>query len=109
MRNHFPLWKNILIIFILALATIYALPNLFGEDPSVQLSPARGSTLDQALVTQSEKALADAGLKPKAVELGEKRLLVRFADTDAQLKAADALKVAYGDRYTVALNLAPAT
>ena len=109
MRNHFPLWKNILILLILTLATIYALPNFFGEDPSVQLSPARGSMLDQALVTQSEKALADAGLKAKAVELSEKRLLVRFADTDAQLKAADALKAVYGDRYTVALNLAPAT
>ena len=109
MRNHFPLWKNILILLILTLAAIYALPNFFGEDPSVQLSPARGSALDQALVTQSEKALADAGLKAKAVELGEKRLLVRFADTDAQLKAADALKAVYGDRYTVALNLAPAT
>ena len=109
MRNHFPLWKNILILLILTLAAIYALPNFFGEDPSVQLSPARGSALDQALVTQSEKALADAGLKAKAVELSEKRLLVRFADTDAQLKAADALKAVYGDRYTVALNLAPAT
>ena len=109
MRNHFPLWKNILILLILGLAAIYALPNFFGEDPSVQLSPARGSALDQALVTQSEKALADAGLKAKAVELSEKRLLVRFADTDAQLKAADALKASYGDRYTVALNLAPAT
>jgi len=109
MRNHFPLWKNILILLILTLASIYALPNFFGEDPSVQLSPARGSALDQALVTQAEKALADAGLKAKAVELGEKRLLVRFADTDAQLKAADALKAVYGDRYTVALNLAPAT
>jgi preprotein translocase subunit SecD len=109
MRNHFPLWKNILILLILGLAAIYSLPNFFGEDPSVQLSPARGSALDQALVTQAEKAIADAGLKTKAVELSEKRLLVRFADTDAQLKAADALKAAYGDRYTVALNLAPAT
>ncbi len=109
MRNQFPLWKNILILLILTLATIYSLPNFFGEDPSVQLSPARGSVLDQALVTQSEKALAEAGLKPKAFELSEKRLLVRFADTDAQLTAADALKAIYGDRYTVALNLAPAT
>lgn len=109
MRNHFPLWKNIIILLILTLAAIYAMPNFFGEDPSIQLSPARGSLLDQALVTQTEKALADAGLKSKAVELSEKRLLVRFADTDTQLKAADALKAVYGERYTVALNLAPAT
>ena len=109
MRNHFPLWKNTLIILILALAVIYSLPNFFGEDPSVQLSPLRGAVLDQALVTQAEKTLGDAGLKAKMVELSEKRLLVRFGDTDVQLKAADALKARFGDRYTVALNLAPAT
>lgn len=109
MRNHFPLWKNIIIILILALAVVYSLPNFFGEDPSVQLSPSRGAVLDQALVSKTEKTLADAGLKPKTVELTEKRLLIRFADTEAQLKASDALKASYGDRFTVALNLAPAT
>jgi preprotein translocase subunit SecD len=109
MRNYFPLWKNLLIIVILALAVIYSLPNFFGEDPSVQLSPARGSTLGQATVVQSEKLLADAGLKPKAVELTEKRLLIRFPDTEAQLKAADVLRGELGDKYTVALNLAPST
>ena len=109
MRNQFPLWKNILISLILALAVIYSLPNFFGEDPSVQLSPSRGSSLDQKLVTQTEKLLTDAALKPKAVELSEKRLLIRFNDTDTQLKASDLLKGSFGDRYTVALNLAPAT
>jgi preprotein translocase subunit SecD len=109
MRNYFPLWKNLLIIAILALAVIYSLPNFFGEDPSVQLSPARGSKLDQATVTQTEKLLADAGLKPKSVELTEKRLLIRFSDTEAQLKAADTLRGDLGDKYTVALNLAPTT
>ncbi|GAB6047093.1 protein translocase subunit SecD [Methyloparacoccus murrellii] len=109
MRNHFPLWKNILILLTLAVAVIYSLPNFYGEDPSVQLSPLRGSTLDEGLVKQAEKALADAGLKPKSVELGDKRLLLRFGDTDAQLKASDALENQFGERYTVALNLAPAT
>ncbi len=109
MRNHFPLWKNILILLTLAVAVIYSLPNFYGEDPSVQLSPLRGSTLDEGLVKQAETALADAGLKPKSVELGDKRLLLRLGDTDAQLKASDALENQFGERYTVALNLAPAT
>ena len=106
MRNHFPLWKNLLIILVLVLAVIYALPNFYGEDPSVQLSPARGSVLDQNLVNQAEKALADAGLKSSSVELTDKRLLMRFGDTDTQLKASDALKKLFGEKYTVALNLA---
>lgn len=109
MRNYFPIWKNSLIILILTLAVIYSLPNFFGEDPSVQLSPNRGAVLDQSLVDQAQKSLSSQGLKPKGVELSDKRLLVRFDDTDLQLRAADALKSIYGDRYTVALNLAPAT
>lgn len=109
MRNHFPIWKNSLILLILISAVIYALPNFFGEDPSVQLSPNRGAVLDQNLADQAQKSLVAQGLKPKAVELNDKRLLVRFDDTDLQLKAADSLKGTYGDHYTVALNLAPAT
>ena len=109
MRNSFPLWKNLLIIAILALAVIYSLPNFFGEDPSVQLSPIRGAKLDQSTLVQAEKLLADAGLKPKATELSEKRLLIRFTDTEAQLKASDILEDGLADKFTVALNLAPST
>ncbi|MBS1214134.1 MAG: secD, partial [Proteobacteria bacterium] len=109
MRNRYPVWKNLLILTVLALAIIYALPNLFGEDPSVQLSPSRTAKLDQATVVQVEKLLKDAGVQPKAVELTAERLLVRFADTDGQLKAEDVLKSAMGNSFTVALNLAPST
>ncbi|CAL1241171.1 protein translocase subunit SecD [Candidatus Methylocalor cossyra] len=109
MRNSFPLWKNLLILAVLVLATLYALPNLFGEDPSVQLSPSRGAKLDQNTVARAEKLLTDAGLRPKALDLTEKRLLIRFTDTDAQLKAADLLEGALANDYVVALNLAPST
>jgi preprotein translocase subunit SecD len=109
MRNRFPLWKNLLIIAVLALATIYSLPNFFGEDPSVQLSPLRSAKLDEATRVQVEKILADAGMTPKSLELSEKRLLVRFTETETQLKAADLLTGSLGDKYTVALNLAPST
>ncbi|MGX2039707.1 protein translocase subunit SecD [Methylocaldum sp. MU1018] len=109
MRNRFPLWKNLLIIAVLVLATIYSLPNFFGEDPSVQLSPLRSSKLDEATRVQVEKLLADAEMKPKSLELSEKRLLVRFTETETQLKAADLLTGSLGNNYTVALNLAPST
>jgi len=109
MRNRYPVWKNLLILAILALAVIYSSPNLFGEDPSVQLSPNRTVKLEQATVVQVEKLLADAGVKPKSIELTNDRLLVRFSDTDGQLKAEDVLKGAMGNNYTIALNLAPAT
>ncbi len=109
MRNYFPLWKNLLILAILTWAFIYALPNFFGEDPSVQLSPIRTAKVDESLRTQVERVLAEKSLTPKTIELAEKRMLVRFRETDAQLKAADALTAGLGTNYTVALNLAPAT
>jgi preprotein translocase subunit SecD len=109
MQNRYPVWKNLLVLSVLVLAIIYALPNIFGEDPSVQLSPMRSAKIDQSTVVQIEKLLADAGLQPKTIELGETSVLVRFADTDAQLKAEGVLKDEMGNNYTVALNLAPAT
>lgn len=109
MRNRYPAWINALILTVIALAVIYSLPNFFGEDPSVQLSPSRSAKVDQSTVIQVEKSLAGAGLHPKTVELTENRLLVRFSETEAQLKAADVLKGEMGNNYTVALNLAPAT
>jgi preprotein translocase subunit SecD len=109
MLNRFPLWKNVLILSVLALSIIYALPNFFGEDPSIQLSPSRASKLDAGTVTQVEKLLDSAGLKVKKIELTDKRVLIRFSDTDAQLKAEELVKSEMGNNYTVALNLAPAT
>jgi preprotein translocase subunit SecD len=109
MRNYYPAWKNLLILAILAMAIIYALPNFFGEDPSVQISPNRNAKVDPSTVIQVEKRLTDAGFKPKTVELNDKRLLIRFTDTETQLKASDLLKSDMGDHYTVALNLAPTT
>jgi len=109
MRNRYPLWKNLLILAVLALGIIYSLPNFYGEDPSVQLSASRNAKIDASTQVQVEKLLGDNGLKPKAVELSEKRILVRFSDTDAQLKAEEALKSNMGNNYSVALNLAPST
>ena len=109
MRNRYPLWKNLLILAVLTLGILYSLPNFYGEDPSVQLSASRNAKIDTSIQLQVEKLLGDKGLKPKAVELSEKRILVRFADTDTQLKAEEAIKNALGNNYSVALNLAPST
>ena len=109
MRNRYPVWKNLLILTVLAFGIIYSLPNFYGEDPSVQLSPSRNAKIDESLVNQIDKLLADNGVKPKASELTDKRVLVRFNDTDSQIKAEELLKNNMGDKYSVALNLAPAT
>jgi preprotein translocase subunit SecD len=109
MRNRYPVWVNLLILTVLAFGIIYSLPNFFGEDPSVQLSPSRNAKIDQNTLIQIEKLLGDNNLKVKATELNDKRILVRFNDIDTQIKAEELLKSNMGNNYSVALNLAPAT
>ena len=107
--NKFPAWKYALLIAALGLGAIYALPNLFGDDPSVQISSTRGFELPTEFPGEVEQVLDVASLDFKAIDFTPQRLLVRFESTDLQARAADALRERLGDDYVVALNLAPAT
>jgi len=108
MLNQYPLWKYILLVVILFVASIYALPNLYGEDPAVQISHRTKSLTeeDKLLIEQTVKA---KNLTLKSSEIEQGHVLARFNDTETQLVAADALKEALGKQYLIALNLAPAT
>lgn len=109
MINQYPIWKNLLILVVVLGGILYALPNLYGEDPALQISYARGGTLTQETVNQVLGVLQAAGLSPKGTEQTENRLLIRFSDTETQLEAVDLVKQTLGTDYTVALNLAPST
>lgn len=109
MQNHFPLWKNILVLVIFLISLVYALPNLYGEDPSVQVSSTQSGKLTQEKATEIESAIKTLGVAIKAFEYKDNRVLARFANTDDQLKTADLLRDKMGSDYTVALNLAPTT
>lgn len=108
MLNQYPLWKYILLVVVLLLASIYALPNLYGEDPAVQISHRTKSLIDEDKLA-IEQTIQSKDIIIKSAELTQGRLLVRFADTEMQLIAAEALKEALGKQYLIALNLAPAT
>ncbi len=108
--NQYPAWKYLLLIVLLTVGIVYALPNLYGEDPAVQVSSGRNAVLGETLVGLVETRLADSGLQSKSVEKSEKdRLLIRFGNTEDQLAAADVIKDVLGSDYIVALNLAPST
>jgi preprotein translocase subunit SecD len=110
MQNHFPLWKNSLILVIFLISLIYALPNLYGDDPSVQVSSSNPSVkLTDEQAKQVETTIKTAGLTSKAFEFENSQVLARFTNTDDQLKIADVLRDQLGDKFTVALNLAPTT
>ncbi|MDX1250839.1 MAG: protein translocase subunit SecD [Gammaproteobacteria bacterium] len=107
--NKYPLWKYLLIGAILAVAAVYALPNLYGEDPALQISSSRGTPIDMATRGKVQDVLKQAGIASQPIETAANGLLVRFANTDDQLKAKDIVGAALGDDFVVALNLAPTT
>jgi len=109
MMNHFPVWKNLLIALTLVVAVIYALPNLYGDDPSVQISPLRGAVINSSLLADVREDLKAKGISAVKEELSDKQILLRFKDTNDQLKSADIIKDNLSNNYVVALNLAPAT
>lgn len=109
MQNRFPLWKNILILIVFAVGVIYALPNLYGDDPSVQVSSTRTTELGEEKLELIQATLKDEGLETKSIKSKPGQILIRFNDTGDQLKAADLLRTKLGSGYIVALNLAPAT
>ncbi|MCH8478219.1 MAG: protein translocase subunit SecD, partial [Wenzhouxiangella sp.] len=107
--NRFPPWKYALLVIALGVGLVYALPNLFGDDPAVQVSSIRGFELPRDMPTQVEGVLSTAGIEFGAIEFEPRRLLVRLDNVDRQGRAAEALAEALGEDYVVALNLAPST
>jgi len=107
--NRYAWWKNTLIILTLLVGIIYALPNLYGEDPAIQIIGDRGAVVNPALSDQVKQILDSNQFAYKTVELSSDHILVRLKNADSQLQAKDAVKLALGDNYIVALNLAPAT
>lgn len=107
--NQYPGWKYALILAVLAVGVLYALPNLYGENPALQISSTRGLDLPLGLPAAVEDALVVEKIPfESSTQIGN-RLLYRFKSAEDQLLAADAVKKKLGDNYVVALNLAPAT
>ncbi|WDK30119.1 protein translocase subunit SecD [Xanthomonas campestris] len=102
----FPRWKYFLILVVLAVSALYALPNVYQKDPSVQITASRGAQLDDALRSRIDADLKSAGITPKAVTREGDSLMVRLPNLQAQTRANDVLRQQLGENYTVALNLA---
>ncbi|MEG9545562.1 protein translocase subunit SecD [Mannheimia sp. HC-2023] len=109
MLNRFPLWKNLMVIFVIAIGALYALPNLYGDDPSVQISGTRGQQATPETLTQVQSTLSSMNIQPKSAVLENGSILVRLESAEQQLPAKEKISEALGNNYSVALNLAPAT
>lgn len=112
MLNKYPLWKYILILAVLVIGFIYSAPNLYPDDPAIQVSGASTALqVNQADLDRVSKALTDAGIAVKGASLAEngKGGLLRLTKQEDQLPAKDVARKALGDDYVVALNLAQTT
>ncbi len=108
MLNRYPLWKNLVILLALVIGTIYALPNLYGSDPALQISATRTTTVDSSTLAQIRSLLESKNIPLRSIVLDDTGLLVRFENVEDQLKASDLIHNLLGNDYTIALNLAPA-
>lgn len=106
--NRYSLWRYILITAVIGLACLYAAPNLYGEDPAVQITGRTFQAGDTELERVKE-SLQQESLVFKSTELDGNRILIRFEDGETQLQAVERLKEVLGNGYTIALNLAPST
>ena len=111
MVNHYAPWRYILLLLIIVLGALYAAPNLYGEDPALQISH-RVNLIDEAELGNISSLLKNEGVDYRSVELDGNNILVRFDSEEMQLRAADQVREALfanDRRYSLALNLAPAT
>ena len=104
----FPRWKYAVIVLVALLGILYALPNLYPQDPSVQVTATRGNEITQALGDRVRTQLEGAGIQIKAIDVDAENgnMIVRLPDLDSQTAASDLLRESLGQDYTVALNLA---
>lgn len=112
MLNKYPLWKYILILAVLAIGLIYSAPNLYPDDPAIQISGASTALqVNQADLDRVSTALKESGINVKASSLAAngKGGLIRLTKAEDQLPAKDVVRKALGDDYVVALNLAQTT
>lgn len=110
MHNKYPWWKYALLILITVLGLLYSAPNLYGDDPAIQISGLHGARINTQVVDQVKNILTTENIHYKSIKNnGENLLQIRFQDVNTQLKAREYLKAAFQKQFTIALNLASST
>jgi preprotein translocase subunit SecD len=106
--NQYPLWKNLLILAVILVGLLYALPNLFSQDPSIEVTGTRDVEVSEASIGEIKAAMENAGVPVKGVETREgNKLLVRFTTPSEQLRGQEVMSQTLSDRYNYALTTAP--
>ena len=108
MQNKFPLWKNLLILFVVLLGAIYSAPNLYPDDPAVQITH-ESEPIDEFVMATATDALRAEGIEFFGEAIDGRSGIIRFSNLDDQLRGKSVIELAVGGGYFTALNLAPTT
>ena len=106
MLNQYPVWKNLLVVFVLVIGLFYALPNVFSQDPAIAVTGLRSATVDESMKDKLAKALEQQKIQVKSMDLQDGRLLVRLDSNAAQQKAQHVIANALSENYSYALTSA---
>ena len=109
MLNQNTWWRYLILAAVIVPGFFYALPNIFGDDPGIQVRAARTTVVDTQLMERVESVLQGQNIQPLGVILSDTGVRVRFENTEEQLRARDALQQDLGRGYTTALTLLPST
>ena len=110
MINKYPVWKYLIVLFVLVFSVVYALPNVYPDDPAVQITGAEaGIEITEQTLAKSVAALQAEGIPYFGEQLQPRSMLIRFNNAEDQLRAKDVLQADLGERFLSALNLAPTT
>ena len=107
MLNQYPMWKNLLVAFVLLVGLLYALPNVYSQDPVIEVTGARGEKVGETLHQNILAALERAQIDIKASELLPDRLQIRFKGPEGQLLGQDVVAKTLPPEFTHALTLSP--
>jgi preprotein translocase subunit SecD len=105
--NRYPLWKNLLVVVVVLIGLFFALPNIYDQDPSIEISGTRRAQVDATTESKVKQVMELAGISYKAIQAENSKLLVRFKDSESQLKAQEKISLTLGNDYVTALTLLP--
>lgn len=89
--------------------SLYALPNIYGSDPAIQITATRTAAVDNNLIKNVKAELNNSKLEFSNIKINKDILVIRFKNVENQLKANDLLRESLGDAYSVAQNLITAS
>ncbi|MFY8273614.1 protein translocase subunit SecD [Pseudoalteromonas sp. SSDWG2] len=108
MLNKYPLWKYLLVLLVLAVGVLYATPNIYGRDPAIQVTGAKGADATLSALDSVNTILSENNIETKSSKFEDGQILVRFKNVEQQLKAQDVLRDNLSEDYISAINMAPA-